>query len=336
MKRILPKRGRGRPTRAERLMRYILDPILHKTLCPVRIKIKKRNRLSSAFLKLGIKGINYGLDSWVCYPEKMPVLYRIWLEMKFVCYNKYHPYYDVIGRRKIIVCNDWVYDYGRFYAWALSSGYYKSSRVLCRRDIYQDYSPENCYWGSRYRVMPVIYKGYTIQKWCLEHREISEVAIKDRLNRGWTVADAFTSERKKGRRSMPDPKEILFAETLDAMSKRIQKLEEALGKVCQVWIPQLVASIKEIKDEVSGDGQRQPPPSRRETSYSSWYEIHRRKLDMGLNDREISRQLGIPYATVRKYTTWSPAQVDMKRKREFGGQEVSLEMLEMERKVFGR
>jgi len=357
----LKRRGRGRPTKTEKLIRYLHDPFLYKKKPP---RVKKLRGRDVTLLKLGISGVNYGLDNWACLPKHTPDLYKIWLEMGQVCYNKEHPYYEAIGRHGVLVCEEWRHerDYKQFEAWAKESGFYNNQklpcRTLCRHDAFGDFSPANCWWGDYREAAPILYRGYTIDRWCYDRREISAEAVRRRIDRGWAVSDAFKFERKKGKKRMTNPKEILFAEALDAMSKRIQWLEsenkasrELLNRLCKVILPQLVNTIRELKESRSGcrcnsgDGaaqaQRIPSPvmsyipTRIKTSYKTWYDIFNLRLNLGKNDREISRELGIPYSTVRKYLYWTPEKVQDYREREYVNQDTPTDMLETERRVFG-
>ena len=363
----LKRRGRGRPTKTEKLIRYLHDPFLYKKKPP---RTKKLRGQDVTLLKLGLRGINYGLDNWACLPKHTPNLYKIWLEMGQVCYNKEHPYYEVIGRHGVLVCEDWRHghDYKQFEAWAKEAGFYNNQKppcqTLCRHDAFGDFSPANCYWGDYREAAPILYRGYTIDRWCYDRREISAEAVRRRIDRGWAVSDAFKFGRKKGKKRMTNPKEILFAEALDAMSKRIQWLEsenkasrEVLDRLCKVILPQLVSTVRELKEgrcccssanltlastpPTPELAQRMPSPvmsyipTRIKTSYKTWCDIFNLRLNSGKNDREISRELGIPYSTVRKYLYWTPEKVQDYREREYVNQDALADMLEIERRVFG-
>lgn len=189
------KRGRRPKTRVvlDRILEAVWEVIPPP---PVgRIDLGKRACLDLRFLRLGICGINYHSSPvGALPPPPVPRLYRIWLEMLEVCKDREHPYFILIGKRHVIVCNDWVYRYRSFETWAMDNGYmeFGESGVLCRHDHLGDFTPENCYWGPPEVGALVLYKRCDIHTWCAKHPDMDEDVIRARLDQGWPVSRAFT------------------------------------------------------------------------------------------------------------------------------------------------
>lgn len=76
---------------------------------------------------------------------------------------------------------------------------------------------------------------------------------------------------------------------MTAISRKVKTLEEAL------------ASKKRVR-----------------TTYSN-YEKIKKMSDTGLEPKDISDRLGIPYTTVRKYLSWTEEDAQRKWDEEFGG-----------------
>lgn len=139
---------------------------------------------------------------------------------------------------------------------------------------------------------------------------------------------------------------ILMAQEMDRLDVRIRRLEndnaeikEAIDKICKVWFPQLVSNIKELKalsaqiPKAAVITPQPPVMARIETSYSTWCEIQRLKEERGRSDMSISRTLGIPYSTVRKYRSWTKDVVEKKRITQYQNNPPE-KMLQIERQVF--
>lgn len=72
-------------------------------------------------------------------------LYSIFNGMKQRCYNKNHNSYHNYGARGIIICEEWLNNFGKFYTWAINNGY-KDDLTIDRIDVDRNYEPDNCQW----------------------------------------------------------------------------------------------------------------------------------------------------------------------------------------------
>ena len=62
------------------------------------------------------------------------------------CYSPKSILYKNYGAKGITVCDEW-HDRETFRSWAIANGYKKGLRLL-RKDTTQNYTPDNCFWGS--------------------------------------------------------------------------------------------------------------------------------------------------------------------------------------------
>lgn len=74
---------------------------------------------------------------------KHPLLYVVWLGIKYRCYNKSSGAYKNYGGRGIKVCNEWLSGFMPFLRWSLANGY-KEGLELDRVDNDGNYEPLNC------------------------------------------------------------------------------------------------------------------------------------------------------------------------------------------------
>jgi len=72
-------------------------------------------------------------------------LYRIFHGMKRRCYNKNDEDYKYYGNKGVKIAQEWLDNFVNFYTWALENGY-KDTFSIERKDVYGDYSPDNCTW----------------------------------------------------------------------------------------------------------------------------------------------------------------------------------------------
>ena len=74
-------------------------------------------------------------------------LYKIWCNMKQRCYNNNNTDYKNYGGRGIIICDDWLYDFKKFYNWSLQNGY-NDLLSIDRINVDGNYDPQNCRWAT--------------------------------------------------------------------------------------------------------------------------------------------------------------------------------------------
>lgn len=73
-------------------------------------------------------------------------LYRVWYNMKGRCYNSKNHKYKYY--QNITVCDEWLYSYLTFKAWALANDYQEGFQID-RIDSTKGYFPNNCQFLSR-------------------------------------------------------------------------------------------------------------------------------------------------------------------------------------------
>ena len=128
-------------------------------------------------------------------------MYQIWNSMLERCYNKNNHAWADYGGRGITVCAQWQGD-GGFERFLADMGSRPSSDyTLDRRDNDGNYEPENCKWSTRKeqarnrRTSRIIeHEGCkaTVAEWS-EIKGWPPHVIDNRLRRGWTIADALTT-----------------------------------------------------------------------------------------------------------------------------------------------
>lgn len=123
------------------------------------------------------------------------------------CYKPQNSHYRFYGGRGIKVCDFWMKDRRRFYAWAVKNGYKPGVGLsIERKNVNKDYSPSNCCF-IQHRLQS---RNQTRSRWiewngrrmiCSDwSRELfrSATTVTQRLHRGWSIERTMTTpERKK-------------------------------------------------------------------------------------------------------------------------------------------
>jgi DNA-directed RNA polymerase subunit RPC12/RpoP len=104
-----------------------------------QIKKSQLNRVCRACA--GTKRMLHGAKRF----NKTDRLYRIWLGMKYRCYNKSSKDYDNYGGRGITIIEEWKDNFINFRTWAINNGY-TDSLTIDRVNVNEGYSPDNCRW----------------------------------------------------------------------------------------------------------------------------------------------------------------------------------------------
>jgi len=153
---------------------------------------------------------------------KSSKIFFVWQNMLSACYRKSNPAYPYTGALGIRVCSEWdspltgksADSYKAFLAfkeWAYNHGFEEIATLstdqinLSRRNITQDYSPENCVFLSnidinrnthRSRWVTAFGHTFPLVVWCeIIHMPIS--TIFNRLDQGWPAEDALATPRYK-------------------------------------------------------------------------------------------------------------------------------------------
>lgn len=126
-------------------------------------------------------------------------LHRIWSNMKNRCYNHKHRFYARYGGRGITVCDQWMYDFQKFWNWAISNGY-QDNLSIDRIDNEKGYSPDNCRWvlqkeqarnKSNVALVEIDGIAKSLPEWC-EQYGVNYYTAYDRMHKyGWTPKEAL-------------------------------------------------------------------------------------------------------------------------------------------------
>lgn len=124
--------------------------------------------------------------------------YFIWSSMKSRCTNPRNASFKSYGARGIVVCGRWMDSYEAFFE---DMGQRPSSdHSLDRIDTNKGYSPDNCRWADKLqqaqtrtnvRKIEAFGQVMTAAAWSRE-LGVSAMAIRNRIDAGWTAEDAVT------------------------------------------------------------------------------------------------------------------------------------------------
>ena len=171
--------------------------------------------------------------------------YISWCNMKTRCLNRNHVSFHDYGGRGIVICERWLRSFTNFLA---DMGEKPSkAHFLDRVDNDGNYEPSNCRWATnimqarnRRSSRKITFNGET--KCLAEWAEITEMPyhiIRDRLDDGWSVADALnTKPRDKGRKLKAVHVPIIRVMAEDGLQ---QKLIAEMFGVCRSLVSNIVS-----------------------------------------------------------------------------------------------
>lgn len=134
--------------------------------------------------------------------------FNAWCHMIDRCYNSKHKQFRDYGERGISVCDRWRNSFEAFLA---DMGERPSDQHSIDRfpNNNGNYEPENCRWATRTeqarnmrtnRTLTFMNRTMTMTEWALE-MGITKSALKGRLNKGMSVAEALTAPVRVRRRN---------------------------------------------------------------------------------------------------------------------------------------
>lgn len=127
-------------------------------------------------------------------------LYDTWMNMRTRCYKEQNKRYKDYGGRGITICEKWKENFIEFYKWAVKNGY-KKGLSLDRINNNGNYEPANCKWSTKYeqanntrrnKKITINNETRTLTQWM----KITGLRIDTRLERGWSLEKAITTEKK--------------------------------------------------------------------------------------------------------------------------------------------
>lgn len=134
---------------------------------------------------------------------KIPPIYSVWNAMLRRCTNTKDVNYKHYGGRGITVCEEWK-EYINFYNWAINNNY-SEKLTLDRINNNESYCPNNCRWVTmkvqannkrNNRILVVNGISMNLNQWA-KQLSISSTALRNRINRGWSIEDTVTIPSKK-------------------------------------------------------------------------------------------------------------------------------------------
>jgi hypothetical protein len=124
--------------------------------------------------------------------------YQAWVKMLSRCYNQRDASYHNYGGKGIRVCKEWRESFEAFYR---DMGGCPAKLTLDRRQSTGDYTKENCRWATRAeqarnrcntRLLTLNGRTQCLKDWAQE-MGVTQSALANRLNRGWSVERALTT-----------------------------------------------------------------------------------------------------------------------------------------------
>jgi hypothetical protein len=121
------------------------------------------------------------------------------------CCNINSPKYSNYGERGIIVCDEWLGEYGfvNFYNWAINNGY-TDELTIDRINVNGNYCPENCRWATweeqannktNNHLITIGKETHTIAEWS-KITGISPQTISTRILMGWDNNELINGVRE--------------------------------------------------------------------------------------------------------------------------------------------
>lgn len=132
-------------------------------------------------------------------PGRRTVEYRTWIAIKGRCYNPNHQDFPDYGGRGVRVSDDWLCSYEQFLH---DMGRRPEGTSIDRIDVNGGYSADNCRWSTletqmnnRRNTSYLEHEGLRLPlgEWT-KRVGINKACIVQRLNHGWSTADALSTE----------------------------------------------------------------------------------------------------------------------------------------------
>ena len=136
--------------------------------------------------------------------ESFSRIYGIYSNILNRCFTPTSKDYAKYGGRGITVCEEWKNSYESFRNWSLANDY-ADNLTIDRIDNNGPYAPWNCRWttakvqqnNTRFnRVIEYNGKKLTLSQWS-ENTGINYFTLWSRLNKGWSVEKALTTQTRK-------------------------------------------------------------------------------------------------------------------------------------------
>lgn len=169
-------------------------------------------------------------------------LYGIRKKMIERCYDETCDRYKDYGGRGIKICDEWMDDFDEFADWSKANGY-QLGLTIDRINNDGNYEPDNCRWITKReqnrnkRTNKIVeYNGVEkpLVEWC-EELGLKYDPIHNRLEKGWSVEDAFNTPLASEYESFASicrRHGLNHSTVRDRMVKFGWTLEEALNTPC--------------------------------------------------------------------------------------------------------